>query len=316
MKKEARPPAEEWEPEEGWESFAPAPACDEEKRGRESPAAPSAFEPAPGAGKRKGRKSRKRPEALSTTAAPSGWSAWIDPASLLWLPLLAPILALTMGAALFSLRLPDVSNADGGKPVSISGLFGVACFALGAIPLALVLTQTLATAREWALGARRDPVWPGFDVNELTVSLLRWAICGAMASLALTPLYFAPMPNGVWRFAAPILCLFTAGYFCVALLAVALFDSATACNPLAVMTALFRMSQGRGKFWLEVAAHLAVHFGMFRAILAVWEKAFDVGILIWVLWWGLGILMMLRLMRATAMYYAANAERTGWFVRK
>ena len=48
-------------------------------------------------------------------------------------------------------------------------------------------------------------------------------------------------------------------------------------------------------------------------IFGVWEKAWDVGIVVWGLLWIYAFFSGARLMRAAGLYYRKNAKRVGWF---
>lgn len=252
-------------------------------------------------------KKKRKPLARVVVSAPA-WQAWIDPASILWLPL--PIaLSVFVGSALFSLILPPVGNQDG--TVNINIIFLTFSAVLAFLPLAFLLSHWMQIAGAWAQGNTADPPFPDFDVG---------AILGDFVN-ALPPAVFALLFSG-WVFflsAEPSFAksaaatLLFAIYFSVSLLAVSLQSHALASNPVSILMALVRMSNGRLAFLLEVAAHLAIGFLLWRSIFLVWEKNWDVGILIWGFLWIYGFFSGARLMRAAGMYYRKNAKRVGWF---
>jgi hypothetical protein len=274
----------------------------------------STFEPAPV--KKRRRKRKSVPEAVAPP--PPAWAVWIDPAALLWIPVLAPLLALTLGGAIFSANLPDVAfNSDPGEtptpPVKISYLFTGMCAVLAALPIGYLLSHWSAIAGAWALGKQRDPPWPDFDVVDLVRQAIRTALCAIVAAIVAAPLLWIP-PSTVGGTAIRLLAAFVfSTYFIIAILATTLLESDAACNPLCVLAALIRMNAGRGPYLVEVAAHLAIAFGFFVVIGAVWTKAMDVGILLWFAWWFYAVPAGSRLMRVTGMYYAKNAKNVGWF---
>ena len=253
-------------------------------------------------------RSKKRIPLAKVTAEAPAWYAWIDPASLLWLPL--PIaLAVFVGSALFSLILPPVGNEDGTMNINI--VFLTFSMVLAFLPLAFLLSHWMQIAGAWAQGNTADPPFPDFDVGAILGDFVNALPAAVFALLFSCWVYWLPNDANLAKSTAAALLF--AIYYLISLLAVSLQSHALASNPISILMALLRMSRGRLAFLGELLCHLAIGFGLWRSIFLVWEKNWDVGILIWGLLWIYTYFSGARLMRATGIYYRKNAKRVGWF---
>jgi len=252
------------------------------------------------------RKKRKSLAKIVVEGRP--WQRWIDPSALLWLPL--PLtLAFFVGSALFSLILPPAANQDGST--SINFIFLAFSVILAFVPLSFLLSHWMQIAGAWAQGNTADPTWPDLDMGAIIADNIK----------ALPALFFASLFSG-WLFfveggptivkSALAAWLFVV-YFSVSLLAVSLLNHPLASNPISILMALLRMSSGRMAFFIELTAHLAIGYLLWRSIFLVWEKNWDVGILIWGFLWVYVFFSGARLMRVAGLYYRQNAKRVGWF---
>ena len=245
---------------------------------------------------------KKRPLAKVTISAPK-WHAWIDPAAILWLPL--PIaLAFFVGSALFSQVLPAAAT-------NINFIFLTFSLVLAFLPLAYLLAHWMQIGSAWATGNTADPPFPDFDVGAILSDFIKAIPATAFAALCSGWVLFVQIEYA-WVKSALATFLF-AVYFAVALLAVSLQSHPLASNPISILMALLRMHRGRIAFFVESSMHLLIGFLLWRAIFAVWEKNWDVGILIWGALWIFVFFSGARLMRAAGIYYRLNAKRVGWF---
>lgn len=250
---------------------------------------------------------KKKPLAKVTVQAPA-WHAWIDPAAILWLPL--PIaLAFFVGSALFSQVLPAAANQDGST--NINFIFLTFSLVLAFLPLAYLFAHWMQIAGAWATGDTADPPFPDFDVGAILGDFIRSLPAVAFAALCSGWVFFLKI-EPAWVKSALASLLF-AVYFAVALLAVSLQSHPLASNPISILMALLRMHRGRIAFLVEASLHLLIGFLLWRAIFAVWEKNWDVGLLIWGALWIFVFFSGARLMRAVGIYYRLNAKRVGWF---
>jgi len=253
-------------------------------------------------------RSKKRIPLAKVTAEAPAWYAWIDPASLLWLPL--PIaLAVFVGSALFSLILPPVGNEDGTMNINI--VFLTFSMVLAFLPLAFLLSHWMQIAGAWAVGDRADPPFPDFDLGGILVDFLGLIPAAGFALLCSGWILFLNF-EPAWVKSAAASLLFVL-YFSIATLAVSLQSHWAASNPISILMALLRMSRGRLAFLIEASLHLLFGFLIWRSIFALWEKNWDVGMLIWGGLWLYAFFSGARLMRAAGIYYRQNAKRVGWF---
>jgi hypothetical protein len=251
---------------------------------------------------------KKRTSLAKVVVEGKPWQRWIDPSSVLWLPL--PIaLAFFVGSALFSLIIPPAANQDGAT--NISFIFVAFSLILAFVPGAYLLSHWMQIGGNWAQGNTADPPWPDMDMGAILADLIN----------ALPALVFATLFSGWILFvdAGPPLVksalaawLFVI-YFSIGLLAVSLQSHPLASNPVSILLALLRMSRGRWAFLLETSIHLLIGFLLWRAIFLVWEKNWDVGMLVWGALWIFVFFAGARLMRAAGTYYRRNAKRIGWF---
>jgi hypothetical protein len=269
---------------------------------RNAERAPNLNEPAEEPTKRK----KRKPLAKIVVQAPK-WFAWIDPASLLWLPL-PIVLAVFIGSALFSLILPPVGNQDG--VVNINIIFLTFSTVLAFLPFAFLLSHWMEIGGAWAQGNTADPPFPDFDLGAILGDFFSAIPAVLFAAAFSGSVYLLPM-EGVWKSA--LAAWLFAIYSALSLMAVSLQSHALASNPISILLALFRMTRGRLAFFVESACHLAIGFGLWKAIFLVWEKNWDVGILIWAVLWVFVFFSGARLMRAVGVYYRRNANRVGWF---
>jgi len=252
-------------------------------------------------------KKKKKPLARVVVKAPP-WHAWIDPASILWLPL--PIaLSVFVGSALFSLILPPAGNEDG--TININIIFLTFSGVLAFLPFAFLLSHWMEIGGAWAQGNTADPPFPDFDVGAILADFFNAIPAAVFASMFSCWVFFLPYEASFTKSAAATLLF--AIYFSVALLAVSLQNHALASNPVSILMALLRMSQGRMAFLIEALCHLAIGFLLWKSIFLLWEKNWDVGILIWGALWVYVFFSGARLMRAVGIYYRRNAKRVGWF---
>jgi hypothetical protein len=250
---------------------------------------------------------KKKQLAKVTVQAPT-WHAWIDPAAILWLPL--PIaLAFFVGSALFSQILPAVANEDGST--NINFIFLTFSLVLAFLPLAYLLAHWMQIAGTWATGNTADPPFPDFDVGAILSDFIKAIPAAAFAALCSGWVFFLRF-EPAWTKSALASLLF-AVYFAVGLVAVSLQSHPLASNPISILMALLRMHRGRLNFFIEASVHLLVGFLLWRAIFAVWEKNWDVGLVIWGALWIFVFFSGARLMRAVGIYYRLNAKRIGWF---
>lgn len=284
----------------------------------EEPLPDSAFEPAiPPMPTIKTRKVKRRKEPPPNTEKveinpfPKWVLAWVDPATLLWLPLLGPSLAFTGGAVLFGVTFRAL-----GILIMPGMLFGTF---LGLMPAALTVYQWCEILREWSMGAERDPEWPTFDGYEMLRRLAQWvgsfAIAVGMGYGAYRGIVWLGEKQH-WAQALPewkISIVVAVVYFPVGLLAAILWDSLIAANPLVVGMAMFRLRKGAWSFWIEYAIHLAFHAGCLRVVLNFKLDSLALGMFAWVVWWCIVLLSVSRLMRALGRFYFRNKKNVGWF---
>jgi hypothetical protein len=253
-------------------------------------------------------RTKKRKPLAKVTVEAAPWQAWIDPAALLWLPL-PIVLAVFVGSALFSLILPPVGNEDGVMNINIVFLTFSAVLAF--LPLAYLLSHWMQIAGAWSIGDRADPPFPDFDVSAILVDFLRLIPAAGFALLVSGWILLLDI-HPAWIKSAAASLLFVL-YFSVAMLAVSLQSHWAASNPVSILMAFLRMSRGRIAFLVEASLHLIGGFLIWRAIFALWEKNWDVGMLVWGALWVYVFFAGARLMRAAGMYYRVNANRVGWF---
>lgn len=256
------------------------------------------------------RKQRMAPQASATD---SRWAEWFDPAVLLWLPLLIPALSMAFGSFFVSIALIPFRG--------VGGMMGILSFLAIIVPLSFLCRHLLNILIVWSMGDRRDPTWPDFDAADLMQALARWALAIIVTGVVFFPVSYwldfsvwqgRELKNVLIRF---VLLFFGGIYLSISLLLLALFDSVQAYNPWYVVISCWRLGRHLVGMMREWFLHLLVYFLYMEMMWMLWDtaRAWDLGILSFILFWGLLVLASSRYMRALGMFYAIHAKRLHWF---
>jgi hypothetical protein len=281
-----------------------APRRSKRKRAESQAESESAAEPAEafeGKGLRRKRKNSKRD---AGDGAPSEWwRAWIDPALLLWMPVLVP----GNGVLTFILAL-SVATLN---PIGM--LLGLG---MATVPFGLVALQFSAILSQWAQGDRFDPEWPDLELWEMLKAVGRW-----IGALIFTMLAAAPF---IWLIRLTVgdeyLGYFTIGlsffmlwYFLFGVMAASMGDTVLYANPVVVLPAMIRTHLRFLAPMIEILIHLAVHLAILHWVGVNAAKTVFHAIGAWLCWWVWAVPSLCRIARVLGAFYFRNADRIGWF---
>ena len=242
------------------------------------------------------------------------WYAWLDPGSLVCVPILAGFfgacsLALVMATATI------VTSVD--EPEKYRTFYnmlygGVLLFCT--IPTGYFCLQLSRILRAWAGTDQQDPRWGEFDVGNVFRNLLLWLVAAASTALWALPVLWLISWLPLFQWLLTVLLIIPAGvYFSMGLLGALILEHPSGSKPSFVLHLLSQLQQPLGAYATEMAIYVV---GLATTWWIAWVIAtytYFFGFFLFVLWWTATMLLACRLARCLGMLYADNAKQLRWF---
>jgi hypothetical protein len=202
------------------------------------------------------------------------------------------------------------------KGIGLGSVISLAFFLLlTALGVGYVNSYLRRVVTSTAMGEQASPDWP--DLSDFVADIVSPLFqLGATVLVSLLPAIIAgilvPGPEAVRETAVWVACGLGAIYFPMAFLAVAMFDTVAAVNPLLVAPSIAKIP---GHYMLTV-----VLFGTVLAVMGAGDyylpKTIAVPIVPSVISTVVGLYLLIVQARVVGLLYLANKERLGWFGRR